>query len=37
MDYYSELIGKEADEIMQQKAYTQADLDQVLNQQQRTR
>ncbi|MEZ0608051.1 hypothetical protein ACAW74_06025 [Fibrella sp. WM1] len=37
MEYYSELIGNEADEIMQQKGYTQANLDQILNQQQRTR
>jgi hypothetical protein len=37
MAYYSELIGNEADEIMAQKGYTQADLDNVLNQSQRTR
>ena len=37
MNYYSELIGNEADEIMKQKGYTQADLDRVLNQSQRTR
>lgn len=37
MDYYSELIANEADEIMRQKGYTQADLNQVLNQSRRTR
>lgn len=37
MEYYGELIGNEADKIMQQKAYTQDDLDRVLNQQRRTR
>ncbi|MBO0936733.1 hypothetical protein J2I47_09270 [Fibrella sp. HMF5335] len=36
MDYYSELIGNEADEIMQQKGYSQEDLDRVLNQSRRT-
>ena len=32
MDYYSELIGNEADEIMKQKGYTQTDLDRVVGQ-----
>ena len=37
MDYYSELIAAEADEIIAQKGYTQADFDRVLNKSQRTR
>ncbi|MBD2754642.1 hypothetical protein [Spirosoma validum] len=37
MDYYSELIAAEADEIIAQKGYTQADFDRVLNESQRTR
>ena len=36
MEYYSELIGNEADEVMTKKQYTQADLDRVLNQSSRS-
>ena len=37
MEYYSELIAIEADEIIAQKGYTQADFDRVLNESERTR
>jgi len=37
MEYYSELIAAEADEIIARKGYTQADFDRVLNESQRTR
>ncbi len=37
MEYYSELIASEADEIIARKGYTQADFNRVLNESQRTR
>ncbi len=37
MNYYDGLISEEAEQIMQKKGYTQADLDSILNQQQRTK
>jgi hypothetical protein len=37
MHYYSELIANEADQIITQKGYNQADFDQQLNNPQRTK
>lgn len=37
MDYYSDLIATEAEEIIARKGYTQADFDRVLNSSQRTK
>jgi hypothetical protein len=37
MNYYDQLIGDEAEQIMKEKGYSQADLDAILNQQQRTK
>lgn len=36
MSYYSELIANEADAIVIEKQYTQADFDRVLNQSKRS-
>ena len=37
INYYDNQIGSEAEKIMREKGYSQADLDKILNQQQRTK
>ena len=37
MEYYSELIATEADDIIARKGYTKTDFDKVLNESERTR
>lgn len=37
IDYYTQLIANEADLIITQKGYSQADFDRVLNSSQRTK